>query len=664
MLQCTVHKKHSCIDQNMTIHREGLNPAQKEAVLHQDGPILVLAGAGAGKTKVLVSRIIELIHNGVQPSSILAITFTNKAAGEMRERVCSTLEKSSSLNMPITGSYYDKNTPFVSTFHSLGVYLLRNEGRHIGIPQSFKIYDRSDALSTIRASMKKLGISTKEWSPNKIQSIISKQKGNNASIEDFERDSQNPVIERVITPVWRDYEVTLRKEKSLDFDDLLGKALLLLNNDEVRAKYQNMWKHIHVDEYQDTNSLQYDIVMKLIGKERNIFAVGDPDQTIYSWRQADITNILEFENDFPNSKTVLLEQNYRSTKTILRAAQDVIEKNTLRKEKTLFTENEDGKKISMIYGYDEADEANSIAGSIESLHKEGFPLKEIAILYRTNFQSRALEEAMIAHDIPYHVLGIRFLDRKEIKDMLAYLRLGIDPENVSDIRRVINVPRRGIGKVSLAKIVTGKTAELSAKIRAEVTGFNTIVKAISEKINSTKPSEVMKFIYKTSGIKKDLEKINDDDKERRENIGELMTLAIKYDSLPPREGVLRLLDDVALLSDQDSLEGAKTGVRLMTIHASKGLEFDVVFIAGLEEGLFPQSRDDMSLGEEEEERRLFYVALTRARKKVFLSQASMRTIFGSRTYNLPSQFLADISEDLIEPEEDGGEKKVKTIYLD
>ena len=503
MLQCTVHKKHSCIDQNMTIHREGLNPAQKEAVLHQDGPILVLAGAGAGKTKVLVSRIIELIHNGVQPSSILAITFTNKAAGEMRERVCSTLEKSSSLNMPITGSYYDKNTPFVSTFHSLGVYLLRNEGRHIGIPQSFKIYDRSDALSTIRASMKKLGISTKEWSPNKIQSIISKQKGNNASIEDFERDSQNPVIERVITPVWRDYEVTLRKEKSLDFDDLLGKALLLLNNDEVRAKYQNMWKHIHVDEYQDTNSLQYDIVMKLIGKERNIFAVGDPDQTIYSWRQADITNILEFENDFPNSKTVLLEQNYRSTKTILRAAQDVIEKNTLRKEKTLFTENEDGKKISMIYGYDEADEANSIAGSIESLHKEGFPLKEIAILYRTNFQSRALEEAMIAHDIPYHVLGIRFLDRKEIKDMLAYLRLGIDPENVSDIRRVINVPRRGIGKVSLAKIVTGKTAELSAKIRAEVTGFNTIVKAISEKINSTKPSEVMKFIYKTSGIKKD-----------------------------------------------------------------------------------------------------------------------------------------------------------------
>jgi len=644
----------------MKNYLEGLNPQQHEAVLHTKGPLLVLAGAGAGKTKVLVSRILHLIEQGVSPENILAITFTNKAAGEMKERVGNTLSSSTELNRPVVGSFYDTGLPFISTFHSLGVYMLRNKGKAIGISPHFKIYDRSDAQSALREGMKKYGISTKEWSPQKIQSIISKQKGANISIEAFERDSLNPVISRIITPLWREYEATLQKENALDFDDLLTKSLLLLENEEIRKHYQKKWGHLHIDEYQDTNPVQYHIAMKLVGDDENIFVVGDGDQTIYTWRGANVHNILNFEKDFPKSKVVLLEQNYRSTKTILRAAQDIIEKNSLRKEKTLFTKNEDGEKIGMIYGYDEADEASSIARTIESLEAGGTPLKDIAVLYRTNFQSRALEEAMITHDIPHHVLGTRFFDRKEIKDMISYIRLGIDPSSISDIKRVINVPRRGIGKVSLLKIVSGKTNELSHKIQAQVKSFFSIVEHISTKIDSTLPSDVVRYVYEESGIKKDLEKETEENKERRENIGELITLATKYDSLPSRDGVMKFLDDIALLSDQDSLEGARHGVRLMTVHASKGLEFDTVFISGLEEGLFPQSRDDASQEEEEEERRLFYVALTRAQKKVFLAHAAMRTIFGSRSYTLPSEFLSDISADLIE--EDASE--AKTVYLD
>jgi len=650
----------------MNVDRKpNLNPAQKEAVEHTSGPILVLAGAGAGKTKVLVSRIINLIENGVSPENILAITFTNKAAGEMRERVLSSIENNTHINRPAFGSYYDKKIPFVSTFHSLGVHILRADGTKIGIPRTFKIYDRSDGVSAIREAMKKLGISTKEWSPSKIQSIISKQKGDNLDPNRYEIDNGNPAVARIVSPVWKEYELILKRERSLDFDDLLLKTLHLLEDQETREKYQNQWSHLHIDEYQDTNAVQYEIAMRLVGKDRNIFVVGDGDQNIYSWRGADMKNILGFEDDFPNSKVVLLEKNYRSTKNILRAAQDVIEKNTMRKDKTLFTDNEDGEKISVIYAYDEADEARNVAEKITELKNSGTKLKDIAILYRTNFQSRALEEAMISHDIPYHLLGTRFFERKEIKDILSYIRLGVDPESVADIRRVINVPRRGIGKVTLAKVVAGKTATLSHKVRAEVESFNRIIAKIKSQIGILKPSEFVAFVYENSGIKNELEKFglkkDEEEKERIQNIGELITLATKYDAMSPEEGVVRLLDDVALASDQDSLEGAKNGVRLMTIHASKGLEFDVVFITGLEEGLFPQTRDGVSLEEEEEERRLCYVAITRAKKKVFLTQAAMRTIFGSRTYSMPSRFLDDISEDVIDT---GESKPIKTIYLD
>jgi len=631
---------------------EKLNNSQKEAVLHKDGPILVLAGAGAGKTRVIVSRISNLISNGVSPENILAITFTNKAAGEMRARVLRSLGRSPA---------YGANVPFVSTFHSLGVHLLREDGELIGVPRSFTIFDRQDALRAVKRAMKNVGVNEKEWNPNKVRAIISKQKGKAITLGDYRTQDGFSYVTKIVLPIWEAYEKILKKENALDFDDLLLKSTQILEkNEKTLEKYRARWSYIHVDEYQDTNPVQYKMAMLLVGPEKNIFVVGDGDQTIYTWRGADVHNILNFEEDFPTAKVVLLEQNYRSTQNIIRAAQDVIKKNTLRKEKNLFTKNIEGEKLGVLFGLDEKDEAERVATKIKSLLDEKVIAKEIAILYRTNFQSRSLEEAMLNNKIPYTLVGTRFFERKEIKDTLSYVRLATNPNSLSDFSRVINTPKRGIGKVTIDKILSGQTETLNAKTKERVDEFWRLVTEIKREIETNKPSDVIKFIFKKTGLEQFLESGSDDDLERAQNIKELVTFANSYDEMPIGEGVEKLLEDAALASDQDSLKEGKNGVRLMTVHASKGLEFDYIFITGLEEGLFPQERADATLEESEEERRLFYVALTRARKKVFLSHTSSRTIFGQRTYNIPSEFMSDISEELLEDEDE----EIATVFLD
>ena len=648
----------------MEDHLKGLNKEQKEAALHMTGPLLIVAGAGAGKTKTITHRIVNLIKRGVAPEKILAVTFTNKAAKEMRERVILEIEKNAKGQDKI---------PFVSTFHSLGVYIIKENARLLGLTRYFTILDEGDATGMIKNIMKDLGIDPKQYDPKKIKNIISREKGKFTHLADYtERIGGHSVstIENIVAQIWNLYEKQKMKENSLDFDDLLLKATKLLKeNKEVREFYQDKWEYIHVDEYQDTNEVQYLMTKLLSEKNKNICVVGDADQNIYSWRGANLKNILNFEKDYPNTKIILLEQNYRSTKNILEAANEIIKKNKYRPDKNLFTDNVIGEKIGLYEALDETDEADFIATKILEIQDSG--LSEIAVLYRANFQSRALEEAMLRYNIPYQVLGVKFFERKEIKDTLAYLRAALNPESLSDIKRIINFPARGIGKVTLLKIFAGEKENLPIKLKIKVNNFYQTLEEIKEKIKTSKTSEIIKFVVKKSGIEQELQNGSEEDVERLENIKELATLALKYDNLENGAGVEKLLEDASLASDQDSLmidqdkkeKKEINAIKLMTVHASKGLEFKYVFVTGLEDGLFPHERqNEGQTGEDrEEERRLFYVALTRAREKLFLTFANFRTIFGSRNINAPSEFISDIPADLLEKEGEG--QGIKTIYL-
>ncbi len=641
-----------------------LNPAQEKVASTLSGPILVLAGAGAGKTKTITERISRLIKNGVNPSQILAITFTNKAAREMRERVEKTIERDRTLNTPV--SMFER--PFVSTFHALGVHIIKENCRILEIPRHFAIFDRGDSISAVKDALRNAGLDPKEWEPGKILSAISREKGNGVSLFDYRERELSGGGNTILLNVWEGYERALRAEKALDFDDLLLTTMRLLRDrKEVREHYEKVWTHIHIDEYQDTNRVQYETAKLLSSKNQNICVVGDIDQSIYSWRGADFKNIMRFEKDFPETSVVLLEENYRSTKTILKAANAVIEKNTLRKDKTLFTQNQEGEKITLYGAYDETDEARFIAEKAQILIEEGVEAKEISVLYRANFQSRVLEEAFLDRRIPYQVLGTRFFERKEVKDILSYLRASLNPESTADLKRIINAPARGIGKVTLLKIFSGKENELPDGVRQKVAGFRKLLEKIAETSKIKKPSETIEYIIVETGMKRVFEEGTDEDRDRLENIFELMALAQKYDGLTPEEGIEKLLTDAALAEDQDNLREDKGGVRLMTVHAAKGLEFDYVFITGLEADLFPHrgmSEGKDSVEKKEEERRLFYVALTRARKKLFLSYASVRTVFGSRGVNMPSEFLEDIDETLLDPTEEDRSSRGKVIYLD
>ncbi|HAS81004.1 MAG: protein PcrA [Candidatus Nomurabacteria bacterium GW2011_GWE1_32_28] len=677
----------------MEEHLKGLNAMQREAAIHMNGPILIVAGAGAGKTKTITHRILNLIKNGISPDKILAVTFTNKAAKEMRERIISEIKKH------IKGQ---DSVPFVSTFHSLGVYIIKENAHILGLTRHFTILDDSDSTTLIKESLKELGIDPKQYDPRKIKNIISREKGKFTHLKDYEEKVYD-YLSKLVAQVWALYEKKKAKENSLDFDDLLLKATKLLKEkEEIRKIYQEKWEYIHIDEYQDTNEVQYLMSRLLSEKNKNICVVGDADQNIYSWRGANLKNILSFEKDYgKETKIILLEENYRSTQNILEAANEVIKKNVYRPDKNLFTKNKTGEKIGLYEALDENDEADFVAtkilelldkitdvplkgvsqadeprGSARSTDLDSDPskvasiiLSDVAILYRANFQSRALEEALLRYNIPYQVLGVKFFERKEIKDTLAYLRCALNPESLSEIKRIINFPVRGIGKVTLIKLFSGEKENLPIKVKIKIDNFYKILEEIKEKIKSSKASEVIRFAVKKSGIETELSTGTEEDMERLENIKELVTLALKYDNSKDGLGIEKLLEDASLASDQDSMmiaENKKTetnAVKLMTVHASKGLEFKYIFTTGLEDGLFPHRRNNESKNGEdkEEERRLFYVAITRAREKLFLSFANFRTIFGSRQINAPSEFISDIPSDILEKEgEEGG---IKTIYI-
>jgi len=679
-------------------HLKGLNAKQKEAATHMHGPLLIVAGAGAGKTKTITHRIVNLIKQGVAPEKILAVTFTNKAAKEMRERVIAEIEKNAQ------GIQEQDKIPFVSTFHSLGVYIIKENARLLGLTRYFTILDEGDATSLIKEILKEIGIDQKQYDPKKIKNIISREKGKFTHLSDY-TEREAGTLGKIVAQVWNLYETKKMKENALDFDDLLLKATKLLQeNLEIRKIYQEKWEYIHIDEYQDTNEVQYLMSKLLSENNQNIAVVGDADQNIYSWRGANIKNILSFEKDYPDAKIVLLEENYRSTKNILEAANEIIKKNKYRPDKNLFTKNENGAKIGLYEALDEADEADFVATKVLEIVDSGenfslrglsqadeprgsaprargdsdpagkmfSPLSQIAVLYRANFQSRALEEAMLRYSIPYQVLGVKFFERKEIKDTLAYLRAALNPQSLSDIKRIINFPARGIGKVTLAKIFANDMENLPIKVKIKINNFYKTLEEINEKIKNARTSEIIKFVVKKSGIENELQNGTDEDIERLENIKELVTFALKYNSLENGQGIEKLLEDASLASDQDSImvnqEKTKQkkevdAVKLMTVHAAKGLEFKYVFITGLEDGLFPHQRhgDGGDESDREEERRLFYVALTRAKEKLFLSFANFRTIFGARQINTASEFISDIPSDLLEKE--GEDARIKTIYI-
>lgn len=632
---------------------KGLNNAQREAAIRTEGPLLIVAGAGAGKTKTLIHRILYIMEKGVKAEKILAVTFTNKAAREMSERVEA---KNSS-----------RTKPFISTFHSLCARILRDHGKNIGLSRHFTILNKEDSLSVMKRAMETAGISDKRFEPRKILSIISREKGNLVELEQYEKGIDRDFIGQKVSAAWRAYEKILIKEKSLDFDDLILAAVRLLRkNDLTLNELQDKWIYIHIDEYQDTNTAQYELSRLLAAKRRNICAVGDIDQSIYGWRGADYRNILNFERDFPDAKVIMLEENYRSTRTILQAANDIIRKNINRKEKNLFTKNKEGEKISFFSALNEGGEATAVAALAGELIKKKISPDQIAVLYRANFQSRVIEEAFLSAGLPYAVWGTRFFERKEVKDALAYIKLAANPNDFESLKRIINVPKRGLGKATLAKIAAGETDKMPPSAGNKVKSLFFFLNQIKEKIKELKPSEIIKFILLNSGWQKELLDGGEEGAERLENIRELASIAAKYDSFPPEEGIMELLTESALVNEEESLAEEKEGkeVRLMTAHASKGLEFSYVFIVGLEQDLFPHRRMGGEKSDQEEERRLFYVALTRAKEKIFLSYAQSRMIFGSRQMNMPSEFLLDISEELMTEEKGFTEYKEGMIKWD
>ena len=604
---------------------------------------MVLAGAGAGKTRVIAERIRNIILRGARPESILAITFTNKAAGEMRSRI--------------------GPGPFVSTFHSLGLTLIKENAKLLGYKRTPAIYDRADSLRTMKQALKAAG--AEDIEPRVALAVASRNKGEGITAPMY-AEAVASWRDKKIAEAWGLYEAALREDGAVDFDDLLLRAVQLLEKyPQVREHCHQRWKYLHVDEYQDTNVIQARLAELLVGPEKNICVVGDIDQTIYGWRGAQIENMLLFEKKY-GGEVVVLEENYRSTKAILSAANSLIGNNTNRPEKNLFTKNADGEPLSLYTAGDGGDEALFVARKIQELLDEGRKPQDFAVLYRANFQSRAVEEKLLDARIPYQVLGTRFFERKEVKDILSYVRAAVS-ENAADIGRVVDT-LPGVGKVTKLKILSGQESALTGKMRERVGAMRRLLAKIRANAATTAPSKLLRMVIAESGIEKTLKEDKIEGQERLENLAELVSLASRYDALPIPDGLEKLLESAALASDQDELREEKNQVRLMTVHAAKGLEFPYVFIIGLEEGLFPYDPADGARGTHdekeklEEERRLMYVALTRAQKKLYLSYAMMRTIFGSTDVRASSMFLQELPEELLMAE--SPEKFGKTIYLD
>ncbi len=635
-----------------------LNPAQREAAEAINGPVLILAGPGSGKTRVITHRIAYLIKVcGVNPRRIMAVTFTNKAAREMEER----------LHRLVSGSVKDLT---LGTFHAICARILRKDGKAIGVNPRFVIYDEEDQISVIKRSTQEVGLDPKQYAPQAIKSAISAAKSHILTPEDYIQRSRS-YFEEVAGRIYERYQQLLGESRALDFDDLLLKAVQLFRKSpEVLSRYQRRYRHIHVDEFQDTNLTQYELVKQLAGKYRNICVVGDPDQSIYSWRFADLRNILSFEKDYPEAKVILLEQNYRSTKKILETASYVISANQQRKPKNLWTDNEQGELTMVVETYTEQEEAQFVVNGVERLVDGGkVKLGDCAVMYRTNAQSRALEEAFVRYGIPYKlVAGTRFYERREIKDVIAYLRLIQNPYDSVSLLRVINVPGRGIGQQTLAKLSGWAKSQgisryealqllakpkdkepqlpVSPRIAKALTDFLNLIEGFithSKKLNLV---DLFDLVVKGSGYKDYILK-GVDGEERWDNIMELRTVAQQYRDLKPREGLAVFLEGVTLVSDVDGLDETVDAVTLITLHQAKGLEFPVVFIVGMEDGILPHFRSFDDPAQLEEERRLCYVGITRAKQRVFLVRAFRRSLMGSSAVNKPSRFLNDIPQHLI-----------------
>jgi DNA helicase II / ATP-dependent DNA helicase PcrA len=635
----------------------GLNPAQKAAVEAINGPVLILAGPGSGKTRVITHRVAYLIRVvGVNPRRIMAVTFTNKAAREMESRLLQL----------VSASVKDLT---LGTFHAICARILRQDGKAMGIDPKFVIYDDDDQISLIKRSLQDLALDPKQFAPRALQSAISFAKSRMLTPADYLQKGRS-YFEEVTQRVYERYQQLLNDSKALDFDDLLMKTVMLFKqNEEILGRYQARYMHIQVDEFQDTNLVQYELVKLLAGKYRNICVVGDPDQSIYSWRSADIRNILNFEKDFPDARVVLLEQNYRSTGLILDAATSVISANKQRKPKDLWTENEKGLPPAVIETYSEEEEAQWVVNEIDRLARSGeIKSGDCAVMFRTNAQSRVLEEAFIRYGMPYKlVAGTRFYERREVKDIIAYMRLIQNPNDSVSLMRVINVPQRGIGERSLDELTRwarsqGVNEYNALKLLAEsresdaelpfsgrtvkaLAGFAVMLETFIEKSQELNLVALFDAVVEKSGYKQYIVGLVDGE-ERWENVLELRGVAQDYKDIAPGEGLTAFLESVALVADVDSLEEKVDTVTLITLHQAKGLEFPVVFIVGMEEGILPHYKSIDDPAQLEEERRLCYVGITRAKKKVYLVRAFRRHLMGSSAVNKPSRFLLDIPEHL------------------
>ena len=632
----------------------GLNPQQAEAVINTEGPMLIMAGAGSGKTKVLTCRVANLLQKGVRPYRILAITFTNKAAAEMRERV-------NNMSGPAAKDVW------LFTFHAFCARFLRMEIDKLpGYGGNFAIYDTADSQNLIKQILKEMNLDDKRFQPSGILSRISNAKNALQDAAAFARQAGD-FYEQKVADIYSRYEQKLQLNNALDFDDLLMLSIKLLQeNKEVREKYQDRFDYLLVDEYQDTNHAQYLLTKFLAAKHRNICVVGDADQSIYGWRGADIQNILDFEKDYPDAKVIKLEQNYRSTQIILDAANAVIENNTGRKPKNLWTENKSGADIIYFQAVDERDEARFVIEQLQNLQRtENKKLGDMAILYRTNTQSRIFEEMLIKSGISYNMVGgLKFYERKEIKDIIAYLRVIFNPADSLSLLRIINVPKRGIGDASLAKIQAYAAANnvslfeavsnaaaidgLSSRFVSKLDDLAGIIFELMNLANEAPVEDLIDRVLRDTGYLEELENERTPQAQSRiDNLHELISVAQEFAASEEENNLENFLAHVALVSDIDDTELGEDAITLMTLHSSKGLEFPVVFLVGMEEGLFPHARTLMDETEIEEERRLCYVGITRAKEKLFLSSTKMRTIYGNTVTYPPSRFLQEIPARLV-----------------
>ncbi|MCR5758196.1 MAG: DNA helicase PcrA [Selenomonas sp.] len=636
----------------------GLNPAQKQAVEHTEGPLLIMAGAGSGKTKVLTCKVANLLAKGVAPWNILAITFTNKAATEMRERVDRLIGEGA-------------KDVWLSTFHSFCAKFLRREVEATGLyKRNFVIYDSSDSQVVIKDCLKELNLDPKQYAPSSIQNAISNAKNQLMGPKAVARDADN-FFQQKVAEIYALYAKKLRANNAMDFDDLLMVSVLLLEeHEEIRVKYQNRFKYILVDEYQDTNGAQYQLTKILAAKHHNLCVVGDADQSIYGWRGADIRNIMDFEEDYPEARTIKLEQNYRSTKNILAAANAVIENNSNRKKKELWTENATGEKLTIYEARDERDEAEFIATTVmkqKTIFNASYG--DMAVLYRTNAQSRVVEETFMRRGIPYTMVGgLKFYDRKEIKDILAYLRVIYNPLDTVSLLRIINVPKRGLGDTTIAKLsdfadnqgltlfdvisnmdMLEQIPGITARVKKPLELFSTFIFQFMGYQSNMRIDDLIEKVLEESGYLRELQADKKPENESRiENLKEFVGVARDFQKIEDNPTLENFLSTLSLVSDIDNAELEDDRITLMTLHSAKGLEFPTVFMVGMEEGLFPHARTLMDENEIEEERRTCYVGITRAQRKLYLTCAHQRTIYGKTSASTPSRFLGEIPEDYTE----------------